>query len=167
MKSEPASILLVVTGILFVAFLLIKMFRLPAAKTPQWEEARRKIQEAKQRGRDTAIDPKQRASAWRAAATAALEGLRRPGLAASYARRAERLDPQDAEAVGLLVLSLRRASRYRALERFLWQRLAIVSEPQDPGDERAFQELLRLYEGPLQRPEMAAALRRMRPSSAS
>jgi hypothetical protein len=161
MKSEPASILLVIAGVLFAVFLLLKMFRPPAAKTPQWREAKRNIDEAKKRGRDKNRDAQQRAKAWREAALGALEGMQRPGLAASYARRAERLDPSDTETVQLLILSLRRAERYRALERFLWRRLASDPGDQVPAQGRVMQELLKLYEGPLRRPEIAAALRRM------
>ena len=73
----------------------------------------------------------------------------------------ERLDPADADAVGLLALSLRKASRFRALERFLWRRLA-DDAPGGAAYERAYSELLALYEGPLRRPEMASALRSMR-----
>ena len=79
--------------------------------------------------------------------------------------RAERLDPNDVEAVGMLAVSLRRAARYRALERFLWRRLAGGPEPDRAGYERAFSELLKLYEGPLRRPETAEGLRRMREQS--
>lgn len=161
MKSEPASILLVVAGVLFAVFLLLKMFRPPAAKTPQWREAKRAIDEAKKRGRDKSRDAQQRAKAWREAALGALEVLKLPGLAASYARRAERLDPSDTESVHLLILALRRAERYRALERFLWRRLASDPADQVGGHVRVMQELLKLYEGPLRRPEIAAALRRM------
>jgi hypothetical protein len=161
MNSEPASIVLVITGILFAAFLLLKMFRLPAAKTSRWREAKQNIDDAKRRGRDNNLEAAQRAKAWREAALAALEGLNRPGLAASYARRAERLDPSDAEAISLMVVALRRAQRYQALERFLWRHLASDPVDQVGPSGRFFQELLKLYEGPLRRPEIAAALRRM------
>jgi tetratricopeptide (TPR) repeat protein len=136
-------------------------------RTPQWREAKRRIDEAKQRGRDKSREPTLRAKAWREAAVAALEGLRRPELAASYARRAERLDPNDAEAVVLLALSLRRAERYRALERFLWRRLATDPAEGAAGYERALQELLNLYQGPLRRPEIASGLRRIVDSKSS
>ena len=162
MKSEPTGIALLIAGLLFAVFLLLKMFRPPAAKTPQWLQAKRTIDEAKRRGRDKTKDARQRAKAWRDASLAALEGLNRPGLAASYAFRAERLDPGDIEAVNLLMLTLRRAERYRALERFLWRRLA--SDPLDQtaaADTFFLTELLKLYEGPLRRPEIAAGLRRI------
>jgi hypothetical protein len=123
---------------------------------------KRKIADAKLRARIRGADPIQSASAWREAALAALEGLNRPSLAASYARRAERLDPNDEEAIGLHAIALRRAARFRALERFLWRRLAEHPEQKGVGYERTFDELVSLYEGPLRRPEMARVLRRLR-----
>ena len=95
----------------------------------------------------------------RDAATIALEELARPSLAASYARRAERIDPGDAQAVSLVALTLRRAARYRALERFLWRRLA--EHAPGAGRDSIERELCALYEGPLRRPEIAAGLRRI------
>jgi hypothetical protein len=162
MESEPRGLALVVVGLCFVAFLLFKLFRPSRAKSAEWHQAKRLVADAKRRARDRGADPAKRAAAWREAALSALEGLDRPSLAASYARRAERLAPDDSEAVGLLALSLRRASRFRALERFLWRRLAGGPDDESAGYERAFNELLKLYEGPLRRPETADALRRMR-----
>jgi hypothetical protein len=162
MRSEPASILFVLVGVLFVAFLLFKLVRPSFLSRANKHEVKRKIADAKRRARLRDAGPRQSASAWREAAWAALEGLNRPSLAASYARRAERLDPNDAEAVGLLATALRRAARYRALERFLWRRLADHPDQKGAGYERTFDELVRLYEGPFRRPEMARALRRLR-----
>jgi hypothetical protein len=161
MNSEPASYALIVAGLLFSGFLLFKMFRPPAAKRPEWLTAKKNVDEAKKRARDKGITPRERAKAWRDAALAALEGLARPDLAASYAFRAERLEPGNAEAISLLVVSLGRAERYRALERFLWRRLS--SEPLEPpaSTNRFFQELIKLYQGPMRRPEIAAGLRKI------
>ncbi len=162
MRSEPVSLALILGGFLFVAFLLFKLFRPSATDKQGIREAKQRIADAKRRARDKGADANQKATAWRNAANVALEDLGRPSLAASYARRAERADPNDEEAVGLLALSLRRAARFRALERFLWRRLASDSDQPGAGYDRAFEELLRLYEGPLRRPETAAALRSMR-----
>lgn len=161
MRTEPTSIVLILGGLSFVLFLLFKLFRPSFYKQAEKQEIRRHILEAKSRARKKGADPKTRAGAWREAAWIALDGLKRPSLAASYARRAERLDPDDEEAIGLLAISLRRATRYRALERFLWRHLANNPE-QGVGFKRAYEELLRLYEGPFRRPEMAKALRRLR-----
>jgi hypothetical protein len=62
----------------------------------------------------------------------------------------------------LVALTLRRSARYSALERFLWQRLADLEASDASAFERAFEELVALYEGPLRRPETARALRRFR-----
>ena len=179
MSSEPTSLALVLVGLLFAAFILIKLYRPAVSRTPQWKEVKRRIAEAKRRARDRSLQPAIRAAAWREAAAAALEGLKHPSLAATYARRAERLDPDDEKAVGLLAVSLRRAARYRALERFLWRRLAAAGSPdadgasgaeevvpgrRGAGYNRAYSELLKLYDGPLRRPEIARALRAMRAS---
>jgi len=160
MKDGPASIALVSAGLLFVVFMLVKLLRPPVA-LEEARQARRTIAAAKKRARDRALPAAERAAALREAALAALDGLSRPGLAASYARRAERLDPEDALAIGLRADALRRASRYRALERMLWRRLA-ADVPESPALTRAHDELLALYEGPLRRPEIAQALRKLR-----
>lgn len=165
MQSDSTGIALVLTGVVFIAFILFKMFRPAVGGTAQRREVKRKIVEAKSRGRDKSADSKQRATAWREAALIALEDLRRPSLAASYARRAEKLDPGDADAIGILALSLRRAERFKALERFLWRRLAASDEQHTAAYDRAFQELVRLYEKPLHRPEVAAALSRLHKTS--
>jgi hypothetical protein len=165
MRTEPTSIALVFVGVLFVAFLLFKLARPSFSNRAERQEVKRKIADAKRRAREKGCDPVQSAKAWREAAWAALEGLERPSLAASYARRAERLDPNDEEAIGLLAISLRRAVRYRALERFLWRRIAEDPNQRSAGFNRAYDELLRLYEGPLRRPEMAKGLIRLRDSN--
>ena len=84
-------------------------------------------------------------------------------MAASYARRAERANPDDAAAVRVLSLSLREAGRLRALERLLWRRLA--QEGHGPAHLKAYDELIALYAGPLRCPERATVLRRMRRAS--
>ncbi|MDH5673893.1 MAG: hypothetical protein OEZ06_17175 [Myxococcales bacterium] len=160
MKLDPASIGLLVAGTLFITFILLKLLG-PLPRDEETADARRRVADAKRRARDRSHSPEQRAAALRDAAVAALEGLGRPGLAASYARRAERLDPLDPASVGLRAAALRRASRFRALERFLWRKLA-EDEPGAAGYERAYEELLSLYDGPLRRPETAQALRRLR-----
>ena len=163
MSLEPASLGLVFAGLLFVGFLLFKTLRISGPHDERYHEARRRVADARRRARDPSASPEDRAAALREAAVAALDGMGRPSLAASYARRAERLDPGDAAAVGLRAVALRRATRFRALERFLWRRLADDENEAGPGYARAYQELISLYEGPLKRPEMATALRRLRP----
>lgn len=150
---------LFVAGLVSALFLVLKSRWSIWARRPK-PEGYQKLAEAKKRARE-AGDPAARAGALRDAAHVALEDLGRPNLAATYARRAERADPTSAESVGLLALALRRAARYRALEQQLWRKLAEDGEP-DAARERAFDELLALYEGPMSRPEQARALRRLR-----
>ena len=159
MPGGAASWGLLAAVVLFVVFLLVKT-RLPlAGRDPALVEARRRLADAKRRAREAGRDPERRARAWRDAASIALDELGRPGLAATFARRAERADPRDQEAVGLLAVAMRQGSRVRALERLLYRRVA--EDADGPAGRRALQELIELYDGPLQRPEQAAALRRL------
>ncbi|MFW6052185.1 MAG: hypothetical protein ACODAU_13485 [Myxococcota bacterium] len=148
--------------VVFVLFLVLKS-RWPVRRFGEDGERYGRLAEAKKRAR-AATDPAARAEALREAAHVALEDLGRPNLAAGLARRAERSDPRSAESVGLLAIALRRATRYRALERQLWRKLAEEAED-SPAYERAFDELIRLYEGPMRRPAQGAVLRRLRGKS--
>jgi len=82
------------------------------------------------------------------------------GSPAALARRAERFDPENPESFRLLTNSLRRTSRYRALERMLWRKLTSAT-PDGVVCRASLDELVALYQGPLGRPEIAAGLRRM------
>jgi len=161
MKTDAQSLSLLIGGAGFLAYLALKM--LPwGGRGEVYAAAQRRLLEAKGRAKDHALSNAQRAAAFREAAGAALEGLRRPGLAAALARRADRLEPGNLETVGLMGLALRRGARYAALERFLWKRLAELEDPASQGYHRVFDELLALYEGPLRRHETAQVLRRLR-----
>lgn len=163
MRTDPRSVLLLAAGAVFFIYLVTRTLMSPRVPRDQrFFDARKQIADAKRRARDASASPAARAAALREAAVAALEGLRHPGLAASYARRAERLDPQGgAPSVNLLTRALRQGEKFRPLERVLWRCLAEdaagLAEQQ-----RAFDELIALYEGPLNRPEMAAGLRTLR-----
>lgn len=159
MPDTPAGWGLLAAVILFVAFLLLKS-RIPLLpRDPADREARRRIGEAKRRARAAGADRAARARAWLDAAAIALEDLDDANLAASCAKRAVRADPDDAEALDAVIGALEAAGRERALERFLWRRL---QGPTGPAYDRAFEKLLALYDGPLRRPERAAALRALR-----
>jgi len=160
---QTPSLALLIAGLVFLLFLLLKLLGPPGTRGQAARAARERIAAAKRRASDGALSAAERAAALREAALIAMEELRRPGLAASYARRAERLDPDAAEGLALLSLTLRGAARYQALERLLWRRLA-AAEPRAAATERALHELLSLYEGPLRRPEVARALRRLHSS---
>jgi hypothetical protein len=148
-------------GLLFLLFLIAKLVVTGRRGGADAREARKQIAQAKRRASEHGLLPADRAAALRQAAVIALHDLRRPSLAASYARRAERLDPHDPESIALLSLALRTATRFRALERLLWRRLADGPQAASAAD-RALDELLALYDGPLRRPEVARALRRLR-----
>ena len=145
-------------GVLFALFLLLKLLRPVARRSPAQREAAERLAALRQQATDPARSPAERAAALRSAAGIALDELGRPGLAASYARRADRLDPEQADTVGLLALALRKQARFAALERLLWRKLGEASTPSVM--QRVREELVGLYDGPLRRPEVAAALRR-------
>jgi hypothetical protein len=159
MNEQTRSVALVVAGLAFVVFLLVKMLARPAPSGPIGRQGRDRIDAAVRRARDRSLSSVERAAAFREAASIALES-QRPGLAASYARRAERLEPDSAETVSLLASAMRKASRFRALERLLWRHLA-QAEPNGLYYQRTLGELVDLYAGPLRRNEIAAALRRI------
>jgi hypothetical protein len=163
MNGDATRWVLLLVGALFFAYLFVKLKLSLLPGTPAVREAKRQIEQAKRRAREPGRTPKERADAWREAAMVALEQLERPNLAASYARRAERADPEDAAAVRILSRTMREAGRLRALERLLWRRLSQV--PSGAAFTRAFAELVSLYEGPLRRPERALVLRRLRDAS--
>jgi hypothetical protein len=149
---------LLAAGVLFALFLLAKLLRPRARSSPAHREALERLNALKQRAREPERSVEDRAALLRSAAGIALDELDRAGLAASLARRADRLDPTQPDGVGLLALALRKQARFAALERMLWRKLADAQAP--AVVQRAREELERLYEGPLKRPEVAAALRR-------
>lgn len=154
---------LLAAGLSFVLFMVVKT-RFPFWLDDEGREARDRLAQAKERVRSASEGPA-RAAALREAARVALEEVGRPNLAASLARRAERADPDSPDSVSMMAAAMRRASRYRALERQLWRKLASVSS--GPAHDRAFDELLALYEGPMRRPEQARVLRRLRSGAAT
>jgi hypothetical protein len=161
-SAQAQSVALLIAGLLFVLFLIAKLLAPARRRGPAARAARQRLAQSKRRASDHTLSSAERAAALREAAVIALGELERPGLAASYAHRADRLDPEDPESIELLASALRGASRFRALERLLWRRLA-DAERVDTSFERSLQELLSLYEGPLHRPEIARGLRRLHP----
>lgn len=149
---------LLVVVVLFVIFVIVKS-RIPLFRDPELVEARRRVRAAKAKAREAKGDPKARAAAYREAAEAALE-VGRTGLAASYARRADKADPDAEGGVRLIARAMRAGERHRALEKLLWQRLDGV-DLQGERARRLFDELLALYDGPLHRRAQAQVLRQM------
>jgi len=149
---------------LFAAFLLLKSRVSLLPRDPAIVEARRRIRAAKKRARKAATDSEARVRAFLDAARIARDELERPRLAASYALRAARVDPDHVTAITMMAECFREAKRYRAAEKFLWRRL---DGPNGPGYDAAFEQLVALYEGPMRKRERAQALRAMRARSAS
>lgn len=127
-------------------------------------EARRRYRDLRAASR-AERNPKIKASLYLEAARSALLELERPNLAASLARRAERLDPSSDEALPLLIEAMIEADRLRALERLLLRKLDRLGAD-EPSYAAAFGALLKLYEGPLRLPEKAKLLRRLQKDSA-
>lgn len=161
MIYQPTTWALLAALALFVAFLVVKS-RIPlTGRDPARVEARKKLLGIKQRAREARDDPKARARAWREAASVALDELGRPNLAAAFARRADRADPEDVASLQVLAEAMRRGRRYRGLEKLLWRRLA-EDHASGVRAERAFELLLQLYDGPMRRPHQATVLRTLR-----
>ncbi len=142
---------------LFGLFVALKAWkpRLRRSRTTDGETGKA-LESARRRIR-AAPNLDERALAFQEAARAALAS-QRTRLAAVYALRAERARPMDKESQNLVTSTLKRASRYRALERFLWKKLA-----DNPDSEAGhwLEELAELYQGPLRQPVRAQALRRL------
>lgn len=145
----------------FAVFLLIKSRLGLVRRTPQQRAARQELQKLKSAIFEAKADAAKRASLWRRAAHVALDGLGRPYRAATYARRAEKLDPSSPEAIPLIAATFIRSRRYRALEKLLWRRLEATPDWGSDSAEQLVTELCRLYEGALRRPAQASALRRL------
>jgi hypothetical protein len=109
MPDGTASWALLVAVVLFIVFVLVKS-RFPlVARGPSSVEGRKRVAELKREVKRAAeAPPAERARVLRRAAAEALEEGR-PQLAASWARRADRVDPGDASTVGLLSRAMRRS----------------------------------------------------------
>ena len=144
---------------LFVVFLVANLLlRLPP-RDPKKREAHGRWREAMKRAQSTA-SPEEKAAALRDASVIALEGLGRPGLAASCARRAERVQ-KTPEGALRLVGALAASRRYAALERLIWSELETA---EGERYDALFDALLGFYEGVANAPERARVLRKLKPS---
>lgn len=142
----------------FAAYLAWRLYR--ALHRPRDDaEAKRRYRDLRAAAR-AEKNVKIKASLYVESARCALYELERPNLAASLARRAERLDPSSEEPLPLLVEAMMEAGRARALERQLLRRIDRLAAD-EPRYRAAFDALLRLYEGPLRLPEKANLLRRL------
>lgn len=153
------------TALVFIVFLVVKAVFDPMPRGPGVREARRRLSEARKRARAKELSSHERSAAWCAAARLALEDLGSPRAAARLAQKALRADPASLDAQALLSRALHSAGRLRTLERALWVELDLARGIRaNDAYERAFAELLSLYEGPLRRPERARVLRALRAS---
>lgn len=133
---------------------------LPVLRAPGGRASRVKLSAAVARGSDAKRPAAERARAFVEAGREALEGQRRPRLAARYAQHALALAPGEADVVAFAVHALGAAKRHVGLERALWISLDRASD--DTTFEAARAALAALYEGPLKRPERARVLAGLR-----
>ena len=152
---------LVGTVVVFALFLQVKSRVGIGGRQRGNREGRARIAAIKKEIFSHKRDPEKRALLWRRAAQIALEDLGRPYRAATYARRADKLDPDAKEAVPLIAKAFRRARRYRSLERLLWRRLDRSESWTGEVSAATISELIALYRGPLRRPAQARALERL------
>jgi hypothetical protein len=155
--TDPMRMLGLVAIGLFVVFMLGSLLlRLPP-RDPKKREAHGRWREAMARAK-AAPTPEEKAAALREASVIALEGLARPGLAASLARRAERVRP-SVEGARSLVRALEAGRRYAALERLIWRELETA---EGERYDALFESLLGFYEGIANAPERARVLRKLK-----
>ena len=142
---------------LFVVWTIGKLLLSLPPRDPKKREAHVRWREAMARAK-AATAHTDKADALREASVIALEGLGRPGLAASLARRAERVRPSTDGALHL-VRALEAGRRYAALERLIWRELETAE-----GERHAalFDALLAFYDGKGNAPERARVLRKLR-----
>jgi hypothetical protein len=146
-------LLAVLAGLLVV--LVIVQAVLPVLRVPGGRAVRARLSAAVARGSDKSAPAKVRALAFVEAGREALT-LKRPGLAARYARYAHDLTPTEAEIVSFTIEAMTAAKRHVGLERLLWVTLDRTDD--DACFARALAALCALYEGPLRRPERARVL---------
>lgn len=112
------------------------------------------------KGTDASLPKVERARAFVRAGEEALRGLKKPSLAARYAKYAHDLAPADEAVTAFMIEAMRAAKRWVHLERGLWQSLDAARESRaDAVFTQANQALIALYEGELKRPERARVLR--------
>ena len=146
--------------VIFAVFILIKS-RIPlSGRRPEEREARDRLKAIRKQIAKAKGDKRARSELWREAALIALEQLERPYRAALYARRADKLAPDDEENLSVVVRAFRRARRFRALERLLWRRMDQL-EGNTQAQERVLHHIIALYNGPLRRPAQARVIEKL------
>jgi len=151
--------LLVGLAVLLVLLVIVQAV-LPVVRAPGGRAAQAKLSAAVARGSDAKLPAVERARALAHARRQALEGLKRPRLAARYAQHALGLAPGEADVVAFAVRAMGAAKRHVGLERALW--ISLDRAVDDATFEAARVALVALYEGPLKRPERARVLAGLR-----
>ena len=150
-----------VLAVLTVALVLLGavMPLLPSRKKQRAVHARVSAEVSK--GTDASLSKLERARAFVRAGQEALGAMKKPSLAARYAKYAHDFAPADEAVTTFMIDAMRASKRWVHLERGLWQTLDATRE--DSSNAQAFAHahaaLIELYEGPLKRPERARVLR--------
>ncbi len=109
--------------------------------------------------REPNLDPTERAARWVTAAAACLERKGPGRLAARFAWRALREEPDNAAALEIYVRGMRRARRLRALEKRLWSLAA--KQTSDEGVFNTLCALAAVYDEDLGLAERASVIERV------
>lgn len=152
------AVLAGLTVVLVIAQALLPLLR----RTPDAPAARARLSAAVARGSDKSAPAADRARAFVEAGREAL-ALKRPGLAARYARYAHDLAPAEPAVVSFVIEAMTAAKRHVGLERALW--ISLDRAVDDASFETARAALRRVYDGPLRRPERGRVLAGLRRSS--
>lgn len=154
--DEAPQYLLIGGAVIFLGFVALQVMWPLSGSRSERKAARTKLSAAVSRGTDEKRPASERSTALVEAGRIALEELKRPRLAARHAEWAHRIAPTSPAVIELLIDALPRARRLHALERLLWS----SADAEGTEDDHARRALIRLYEGPMKRPERARALRR-------
>jgi hypothetical protein len=154
--------LLAVLAGLTVVLVIVQAVLPLIRRTPDAPAARARLSAAVARGSDKSAPAPDRARAFVEAGREAL-ALKRPGLAARYARYAHDLAPAEPPVVAFVIEAMTAAKRHVGLERALW--VSLDRAVDDVSFEAARAALCRVYDGPLRRPERARVLAGLRRGS--
>lgn len=153
--DEAPQFLLIGGAVIFLGFVALQAMWPLSGSRGDRKAARDKHSAAVSRGSDKARSEAERSTSLVEAGRIALDELKRPRLAARHAEWAHRLTPTSHAVIDLLLETLPKARRLRALERLLW----LSADAEGSKGSHARGALIRLYEGPMKLPARARALR--------